>query len=227
VSTISGSRAAVFTQQSQSVEVFVDGDWRPGSLLGWRHDGAGTCEVWVRVTVDGADRETWTDLAEVRLPEVRPAPAPVADARVDPFAALGEELLPGASAAPLVSLSEAAAREQRVAGVLPAAAPAATRRRRRHGGDVTAEMPAVPGGAAAGRHRASAVAGRHRGGDAPAQAEERSRPAAVADVPADVSTDATVLMPRAAEADCMTRPLRLGDRVPRPRLARPDGALLV
>ena len=213
MSAISGSRAAVFTQQSQDVEVFLEGDWRPGALMGWRHDG-GTCEVWVRVTVDGADRETWTDLAEVRLPEARPAPAPVPD-RADPFAGLAEELLPGASATPLLSLSEAAAREQRVAGVLPSAAPAAPRRRRRHGGDVTAELPAVHGGAE-GRHRASGVPGRHRAVDAVEQTEEAPR--------AEL-TDATVLMPRATDTDCMTRPLRLGDRVSRPRLVRPDGAL--
>ncbi|MGY1680034.1 hypothetical protein [Geodermatophilus sp. SYSU D01176] len=220
MSAISGSRAAVFTQQSQSVEVFLDGAWWPGSLLGWRHDGGGSCEVWVRVSVDGRDRETWTDLAEVRLPEPHPAPAPASDVGAGPFAALGEELLPGATAVPAVSLSEAAAREQRVAGVLPASAPAAVRRRRRHGGDGTAEMPAAHGGTA-GRHRASAVAGRHRAADALPQPEEAPRPAARA----EVSADATVLMPRATEADCLTRPLRLGDRVPRPRLARPDEAV--
>jgi hypothetical protein len=32
-------------------------------------------------------------------------------------------------------------------------------------------------------------------------------------------------MPRAIEADCLTRPLRLGDRAPRPRLGRPGEAL--
>ncbi|SHN80765.1 hypothetical protein SAMN05660350_02986 [Geodermatophilus obscurus] len=211
---MSGSRAAVFTQQSQSVEVCLEGAWWPGSLLGWRHDGSGVCEVWVRVTVDGADRETWTDLAQVRLPVTRPAPALVPDAGVDPFAGLAEELLPGASAGPLLSLSEAAAREQRVAGVLPAPAP--VRRRRRHGGDVSAEMPAVPAGQSAGRHRASAVAGRHRATDAPTQP---------AGTPQAETADATVLMPRATEVDCLTRPMRLGDRVSRPRLARPDAAL--
>jgi hypothetical protein len=214
VSAISGSRAAVFTQQLQNVEVFLEGGWRPGALLGWRHDGGGTCEVWVRVTVDGADRETWTDLAEVRLPEPRSVPAP--DAGAHPFAGLAEELLPGASAAPLLSLSEAAAREQRVAGVLSSTGPGVPRRRRRHGGDVTAEMPAVHGDAEAGRHRASAVAGRHRAVDALPESQEAPR--------AEL-TDATVLMPRATDADCMTRPLRLGDRVARPRLTRPDRAL--
>jgi hypothetical protein len=212
VSAISGSRAAVFTQHSQRCEVFVEGSWWSGSLLGWRHDGQGACQVWVRVTVAGVDRETWIDLVEVRLPEARPAPVLVPDDGIDPFAGLGEEL-PGASAVPLLSLSEAAAREQRVAGVLPAGAPVAGRRRR-HGGDVTAEQPAVPVGAAAGRHRA----GRHRAADASEQPEQ---------APAPVLSDATVLMPRATETDCLTRPLRLGDRVSRPRLVRPGGALRV
>jgi hypothetical protein len=80
---------------------------------------------------------------------------------------------------------------------------------------VTAEMPAVHGGAE-GRHRVSGVPGRHRAVDAVEQPEEASR--------AEL-TDATVLMPRATDTDCMTRPLRLGDRVSRPRLVRPDGAL--
>lgn len=214
MSAISGRRAAVFTQQSQNVEVCVDGAWWPGSLLGWRHDGAGACEVWVRVSVAGSDREIWTDLGEVRLPEADPAPVLVPDAPAELSLGMAEELLPGASAAPRLSLSEAAAREQRVAGVLPGAAPTGTRRRR-HGGDVTAELPAVHGGAAAGRHRASAAAGRHRAVDALPQP----------DAARTELGDATVLMPRATDTDCLTRPLRLGDRVSRPRLARPDEAL--
>ncbi len=209
VSAIPGNQAAVFTRQSQHCEVVVEGVWWPGSLLGWRHDGAGACELWVRVTVAGVDRETWRDLADVRLPEARPAPVLVPDGGGDPFAGLGEELLPGAAAGPLLSLSEAAAREQRVAGVL--SAPVAGRRRRRHGGDVTAEQPAAHG-PSAGRHRA----GRHRATDAAAQAGE-ARDAE--------PSDATVLMPRATEADCLTRPLRLGDRPARPRLPRPGEAL--
>jgi hypothetical protein len=213
VSAISSSRAAVFTQHSQRCEVFVEGAWWPGSLLGWRHDGQGACQVWVRVTVAGVDREIWTDLVEVRLPEARPAPVLVPDSGIDPFASLGEELLPGAAAIPLLSLSEAAAREQRVAGVLPAPT-AVAGRRRRHGADVTAEQPAVPVGAAAGRHRA----GRHRAAAAPEAPEQ---------APAPAPGDATVLMPRATEADCLTRPLRLGDRVSRPRLVRPGGAVRV
>jgi hypothetical protein len=213
VSAISGRRAAVFTQQSQNVEVCVEGAWWPGSLRGWRHDGGGACEVWVQVTVAGTDREIWTDLGEVRLPEADPAPVLAPDAPAELSLGMAEELLPGASAVPRLSLSEAAAREQRVAGVLPASTPAAARRRR-HGGDVTAELPAVHGGPA-GRHRASAEAGRHRAGDGLPQSE----------APAAELGDATVLMPRATEVDCMTRPLRLGDRVSRPRLTRPDEAM--
>lgn len=210
MSAISGNRAAVFTQQPQGCEAFVEGAWWPGSLLGWRHDGQGACQMWVRVTVAGGDREMWTDLAEVRLPEVRPVRALDPDAGADPFARLDEELLPGASAAPLLSLSEAAAREQRVAGVLPGALPATGRRGRRHGGDVTAEQPALPVGSITGRHRV----GRHRAVDA------RPEP-----VPGPELGDATVVMPRATEADCLTRPLRLGDRMPRPHLGRPGEAL--
>ena len=216
MSAISGRRAAVFTSQSQNVEVRVEGAWWPGSLLGWRHDGGGACEVWVRVTVAGTDREIWTDLGEVRLPEADPAPVLVPDAPAELSLGMAEELLPGASAVPRLSLSEAAAREQRVAGVLPASAPGAERPLRRHGGDVTAELPAVHGEVVPGRHRASAMAGRHRAGDALPQPEE---------APATELGDATVLLPRATEADWMTRPLRLGDRVSRPRLVRPDGAL--
>ena len=77
---------------------------------------------------------------------------------------------------------------------------------------MTAEQPAVPAGAAAGRHRV----GRHRAADAAEQPEEASGPEL---------GDATVLMPRAIEVDCLTRPLRLGDRAPRPRLGRPGEAL--
>ena len=97
VSALSGNRAAVFTHQSQHCEVHVEGAWWPGSLRGWRHDGQGACQVWVLVTVAGVDRETWTDLAEVRLPETRSAPVLVPDSATDPFASIGEELLPGAS----------------------------------------------------------------------------------------------------------------------------------
>ena len=71
------NRAAVFTSSSQDVEVYSAGAWWSGSLLGWRHEPDGSCQVWVRALVGGAERSAWTDLADVRLPE-RPALHPVA-----------------------------------------------------------------------------------------------------------------------------------------------------
>ncbi|MGY1704958.1 hypothetical protein ACI79C_10310 [Geodermatophilus sp. SYSU D00697] len=198
---MSGSRAAVFTQQSQAVEVSVAGAWLPGSILGWRHDAGGSCEVWVRLTVAGGVRETWVALSDLRLPE-----SPVVEA--SPPAGRGDD-----AAAPILDLARAAARERLVAGVLGApertasGVPAQGRRRRRHGGDVTAEMPALDA-ALAGRHRAPGGAGRHR----------------AADDDTRVGLPAVAVPPR-AEGDCLTRPLRLGERVPRPRLTRPDGAV--
>src|SRR4051794_18808407 len=109
---MSGSRAAVFAHQTKSVEVYVENAWWPGSILGWRHDGEGACSVWVRVMAAGVDREIWTGLSDLRLPQVRPVPTFVPVAGVEP--------LPAASAAPVLSLSEAAARERLVAGVFSA-----------------------------------------------------------------------------------------------------------
>jgi hypothetical protein len=106
----------------------------------------------------------------------------------------------------------AAARRQLVADVLtspefPAVqADAAVTSRRRHGGDVTAELPAVRGGLLAGRHRAPSPSGRHRAAD-----DEVASPVAVTPRPRP-------------DADCLTRPMRLTDRVSRPRLPRPTAA---
>jgi hypothetical protein len=202
VSRTSGSRAAVFTQQSQSVEVCVDGAWWPGSILGWRHDAQGSCEVWVRVTVAGVARETWSAMGDLRLPEVGLSIA------APPAAVRGE-----GAAAPSIDLGRAAARERLVAGVFGApeltradvAVP--SRRGRRHGGDVTAEMPAL-GAGIPGRHRAPTAAGRHRAADDDTRA----------DLPA-------LVVPPRPDVDCLTRPLRLGDRVPRPRGPRAEGVV--
>jgi hypothetical protein len=75
------SRAAVFTSSPQDVEVYATGEWLPGSLLGWRHDATGGCQVWVRVTVGDAEEQQWTGLECLRLPErhltVAAEPAPV------------------------------------------------------------------------------------------------------------------------------------------------------
>jgi hypothetical protein len=202
VSRTSGSRAAAFTHQSQSVEVSVDGAWSPGSILGWRHDADGSCEVWVRATVGGAEREIWASLADLRLPGQGPA------------VAVAPGVGPGASAASTaVDLGRAAARERLVAGVLgtpelsPAGVAGQGRRRRRHGVDVTAEMPSI-GRGLSGRHRAPAGAGRHRA------AGDETR----------VALQAAAVPPR-PDVDCLTRPLRLGERVSRPRLPRPGGVV--
>ena len=63
------NRAAVFTSQPQSVEVYQAGAWWAGELLGWRHDASGACQVWVRVVLGGVEETAWTDLASLRLPE--------------------------------------------------------------------------------------------------------------------------------------------------------------
>jgi hypothetical protein len=211
VTGTSVSRAAVFTQQSQDVEVCLDGSWRPGSILGWRHEDDGACEVWVRAVVDGDPREVWTDLAAVRLPEPSAPPTVtlVVASGVTPGKAVPEPVTPSAAT---VSLGRAAARERLLAGALATprlpAAETEAGRRRRHGGDVTAESPAVPAGAAAGRHRAPRSGGRHRAIDE--QAAATADPAVAGPLPA--------VRP---EAECLTRPLRLGDRPSRPHLPRP------
>jgi hypothetical protein len=63
------NRAAVFTSQPQSVEVYQAGAWWAGELLGWRHDANGSCQVWVRVVLGGVEETAWTDLTSLRLPE--------------------------------------------------------------------------------------------------------------------------------------------------------------
>jgi hypothetical protein len=55
------NRAAVFTSQPQTVEVYQAGTWWAGELLGWRHDADGSCQVWVRVVLGGVEETAWTD----------------------------------------------------------------------------------------------------------------------------------------------------------------------
>ncbi|MGY1831916.1 hypothetical protein ACI8AA_16025 [Geodermatophilus sp. SYSU D01180] len=182
------SSAAVTFRSPQDVEVLVDGTWVPGAMHGWRHDATGGCEARVRLRdTAGADGEdAWVDLALVRLPErhLTLASGP-ADGIADPT---------GTAALPAVA---------RRAVVPGARAP--RRGARRHGGDVTAEQPAVRP-AAAGRHRAPAGSGRHRAATA-------EMPVVICPVPADGAV--------AEEPDMLTRPIRLGDLVPHPRGGRP------
>ena len=68
--------AAVFTSKPQAVEVYQAGAWWSGELLGWRHAADGSCQVWVRVVLGGAEETAWTDLETLRLPERHLAMAP-------------------------------------------------------------------------------------------------------------------------------------------------------
>ena len=70
------NRAAVFTSKPQAVEIYQAGAWWSGELLGWRHAADGSCQVWVRVVLDGAEETAWTDLETLRLPERHLAMAP-------------------------------------------------------------------------------------------------------------------------------------------------------
>lgn len=62
-------RAAVFTSRPQAVELYQAGTWWAGELLGWRHDANGSCQVRVRVVLDGVEETAWTGLGSLRLPE--------------------------------------------------------------------------------------------------------------------------------------------------------------
>jgi hypothetical protein len=70
------NRAAVFTSKPQAVEVYQAGAWWSGELLGWRHAADGSCQVWVRVVLGGAEETAWTELETLRLPERHLAMAP-------------------------------------------------------------------------------------------------------------------------------------------------------
>jgi hypothetical protein len=193
------SSAAVSFRSPQDVEVSVDGAWLPGAMLGWRVDETGGAQALV-VLRDAGGRESWTDLAGVRLPERHLSLAP----------AMTE--VPGDT--PGTVVMSAVGR--------PAGAPGARSARRptrRHGGDVTAEQPAVST-AAAGRHRAPAGSGRHRAATAEMPAVPCAAPAL--DVSAD-PTDVAIgtAAGAAGEPDLLTRPIRLGDLVPNLRGGRP------
>ena len=232
------NRAAVFTSQPQAVEVYQQGAWWPGSLLGWRHDGAGGCQMWVRVELGGTEETAWTDLGTLRLPEARPA----WEARVGRRLALAPEPVP---AVPSRSANSPAARRSTAAGdpartqhlpkVCDGDGPASGGRRvpsaggKRRAPDVAAASPsstspAVPLGGSAegvvpGRHRApspaaAADAGRHRAGDAgvrPPVCADRTQPPARSDLPpaGPVVRPGPVLLD--VDQDCLTRPMRFDE----------------
>ncbi|SFP91738.1 hypothetical protein SAMN05660464_0157 [Geodermatophilus dictyosporus] len=210
------SAASVVFRAPQDVEVLLDGAWVPGAMLGWRHDEAGSCQALVRSrdersgplpAADGAGR--WIDLAAVRLPERHLALA--GEAPGSPAA------VPAPVSAPTVAMT--------------AVQPGGRFRRtgRRHGGDVTAEQPAV-GSVTAGRHRAPADSGRHRAltVEMPAVTAASTPGAEVAGSTAgapavDPGMDPVVDpgVDPGVDPDVLTRRIRLDDLVSHPRGGRP------
>lgn len=240
VSSTMGSRAAVFASQPQVVEIHHAGNWSAGELLGWRHDDAGTCQMWVRVVADGVERTAWTDLAAVRLPEPTPADVPPATQAVpvQAFIEVGpaESIVHDATASlPLVQ----------DAGARPVAAGRGGRRRAPEVDEGPAATAAMPT-SASGRHRAPAAAaspavGRHRaadtghlpaalvGGPAAARSGRSGAwtvPAAHAAQPVERRPVGHGWTPPAdLEPDLLTRPMRLSDQAPHSRRPRLDGAV--
>jgi hypothetical protein len=240
------NRAAVFTSQAQDVEVYRNGAWWPGSLLGWRHDADGGCRVWVRLAGDGAE-EAWTALEYLRLPEVAPAQPAVRHLSVvdTPARASGDVALtatmaairavpsPGARArsgtpAPselTATMNLFAVRDLDEDTQAAAAAPAPRSGGRRRAPE-TDDGAGVPALAAPGRHRAPGVgggaSGRHRAADT------GMWPAVRLDDAPESSPSTPVSPDDGADRHLLTRPMRLDDlpgRVPQPRRAALEGRL--
>ncbi|RBY88183.1 hypothetical protein DQ244_16720 [Blastococcus sp. TBT05-19] len=234
------NRAAVFTNQSQAVEVYRSGVWWPGELLGWRHDEDGACQVWVRVTVQGTEETGWTELSALRLPE---APAPAA---VEPLRTAYD--VPARRTAPRRRAADAEttaslplARDH----VTSEATPPRSGGRRRAPED--ADVQRAPASSVPvpvpGRHRAPSVdpdAGRHRDADTelfsaiadePRPSSRRRRDDLLATAtwsmptarpaPAVESIPAESGARRGSAEELLTRPMRLGEESSsgrRPRL---------
>jgi hypothetical protein len=235
------NRAAVFTNQSQVVEVYRSGSWSAGELLGWRHDEDGACQVWVRVVDAGVAQTGWTDLSALRLPEppsVESRPV-VADAETTASLPLARDHV-----APAASAVRTGGRRRAPEVVETASLTAGAGGRRRAPEDApvrrtSASSVPVP---APGRHRAPSAdpdAGRHRDADtelftaivdepAPSSHQRRndllaatatwSVPAAR---PVPAAEQIVVRSERPASADeLLTRPMRLSDQIPHSRRAR-------
>ncbi|MCA0146653.1 hypothetical protein [Blastococcus sp. LR1] len=237
MSSVMENRAAVFTNQSQAVEVYRSGRWSAGEILGWRHDESGACQVWVRVVEGGVEETGWTDLTALRLPEAPAVEARpvVADAETTASLPLARDHI--AAAAP----ARAGGRRRAPEGVDVAAARPAGRRRAPEDAAVRrapASSVPVP---VPGRHRAPSGdpdAGRHRDADtelfaaivdepAPSSRQRRddllatatwSMPAA-RPVPAAEKIADRPARPTAAD-ELLTRPMRLSDQVPQSRRSR-------
>ena len=235
VSGASPTRAAVFTSSPQSVEIFERGAWWPGSMLGWRHDGGGACQAWVRVEFAGVVEDAWVDLALLRLPE-SPAARSLSLAR-EPRGARRADAPAAASRAE----SGDAAETQHLPLVRDASAPPAGRRVPPAGGrrraPETAEAPAVSP-PPLGRHRAPAELGRHRAADTGMTAAVPVDDAATGSI-ADAVDRWTPPPPRSElppagpvvrppvvrsglDPDRLTRPMRLDEGVGSARRSRRD-----
>ncbi|MFP5369184.1 MAG: hypothetical protein ACLGI3_00305, partial [Actinomycetes bacterium] len=152
------NRAAVFTSEPQAVEVYPAGAGWSGELLGGRHAADGSCQVWVRVVLDGVEETAWTDLETLRLPERHLAMAPERGA-VRP-----------------------ADRELSVARH-----PSSRREHRADAGTSTASLPAVRDLAVVRDANGTPVGGRRRAPDVPAAVQSGGRRRAP-DLPAPVSS---------------------------------------
>jgi hypothetical protein len=223
----------VFTSRPQDVEVYQSGAWWPGSLLGWRHDSAGNCQVWVRVVIGGVEETAWTDLSMLRLPERSSerhlAMAPSLSATEQLKVAAGRMPVP-AVADPAATQSLPSVRERASAPLVPAQR---TGGRRRAPEPATTEfaMPGAPSPVAApaspGRHRAPALAaaGRHRAADTGIWVAGADDATGRLAAPAEQSAvgGRRAARRREPEADLLTRPMRLDDLVPQSRKPRLDG----
>ena len=217
------SRAAVFTSSPQDVEVYSAGEWLPGSMLGWRHDATGGCQVWVRLTIGDAEESLWTDLECLRLPERHLSVAAAAPAtpredvaatrslRLADVAATGPSrrgrpaVVPSPRSDPglAATVGFPAVRDESASR---ASHPAGRRRAESRVVGETAEFSVV----GAGRHRAPASpsgSGRHRAADTGA------RPALIdpegAGNRASEQRAAEAWGGRTGEPDLLTRPMRL------------------
>ncbi|MGY1810897.1 hypothetical protein ACI8AF_26310 [Blastococcus sp. SYSU D00669] len=248
------SRAAVFTSSPQAVEAYSAGEWLPGSLLGWRHDAEGGCQVWVRLAVGDVEESVWTDLDCLRLPErhLTVAPAPAADAVATVTEAVVEDLAatrsmrltdvsatgparrgrpaaPGAARAGTVSDLAATRGFPAVRDDAASRASHPAGRRRRADSRVvgeTAEFPAVGVAVPSGRHRAPASPS----GSGRHRAADTGVLAAVTEEPVRVPAPRLPEVVPSPEPDLYTRPMRLdgvarGGSAPRPRAVHRDDTL--
>jgi hypothetical protein len=237
------NRAAVFASQPQDVEVYRDGAWWPGFLLGWRHDVDGGCQAWVRLAVGGVEENTWLALDYLRLPEPSEEPRAERHLAVVDAPATGDPFLTSTMAAiravpaprgrrpgshenfeQTATMSLVAVRDLPAEVATATAAPTPPSVPRPAGGRRRAPETATDdrvltqqiGTAAPGRHRAPAPAGGAAGRHR--AADTGVWPAVRDDDRAELSRPTSAVpVPDDPDASLFTRPIRLGDLVGTPR----------